>query len=253
MSELTPQGGQASALPSGSNRGVAPSGTDANGTVTQNDTVVPAFDLSTVDWATVDIKNIEKIEPVRKMQQTKDKLVAEAKREASKAQRETQSLKQQLEMMKQMLQGNAPEIIPQFQAVQNQAMVQQLEENLRDYESVGQKEEAFGLMAKRFGVDPELLLSANDPYEAFDIIGDYYLASHAQQAQQLVSLQQQMQAIQARSTDPVSSPDSGSTSVGSLQTEYDQHMKTFHGDKAAAIRRKAEAQGLTLDLSRWRT
>lgn len=255
MTEVTQTPGGSS----GADRGVAAGGSVAQGgTVTSVDNKTSAIDWKSVDWSAVpwdqvEVPGIEKIPAVRKMQGTLNKQAEQHKREAARERAQREALQQQLAELRQVAAGTAPELMDQFQQVELRTKAQMLERQIGDIQQVEERTKALSAMAEHFEVDPELLLGAENVYDAVDILGGYWKLQNTNLSTQLAEMQRQLTALTARTNDPVSNPDNGATaSANDFQTRYNEHMRSYHGDKAAAVRREAEAKGVTLDLSAWR-
>lgn len=253
MTEMT----QAQGAPSGAaqaDRGVATGGTVANASVTSVDgSQKQQIDWSQVDWSAVPWEQvnvpIDMIPQVKKMQGSLNKKQTQAEKAAAQERSRREALEQQLEAFRQIAAGTAPELNDQFQQATLAQRTQMLEKELGSIQQVEQKQEALAAMAEHFELDPELFAGAESIYDAVDIMGGYWKLQTTQLQEQLADMQRKL----AAAIDPVSTPDRGaSAGANDYQTQYDELMKSYHGDKAAKVRKEAEAKGLTIDLTSWR-
>ncbi len=218
-------------------------------------------DSSPFDWASIDFGSapedilakvpLDKHPGARKMQSSLRKQTADLEK---KYKSELALAQEQIRSMTELINGQMPEAASQVTALQTQARMRQLEGIVHETEAEKQRRLAIEKLAETYDVDPALLEDVEDGYEAFDRIIKANGLRYSQVEQKMVDMERRLAALTRVATDPAASPDttSGRTAGSTYQDQYDALMKAYRGDEASKLRRKAEAENVTIDPIRWR-
>lgn len=236
-------------------------------TTTQTDTSVAGNEAQAqsttpvIDWSTLDFSQapedvlakvpLDKHPGARKMQGSLRKQTAqvEAKYKADLA-----LAQEQITKLTELISGQMPESTSQVTAIQERARMRQLEAIVQETEAEKVRRQAIEKMAETYEVDPTLLEDAGDGYEAYERVISAKTLQFAAMKQQMDAMQKRLEALSRASTDPAANVDTTTGRPGNnYQEQYDALMKKFRGDEASKLRRKAEAEGVQIDLLRWRT
>lgn len=199
-----------------------------------------------VPWDKLDVKRIEQIPNVRKMQQSHERRMKELERQARQ---EREVLQQQLNQFQQMIAGTNPELAQQMQSVTQQADYYRDRQQLERYQEL----EARRLIAQQYEIPEDTVMGfQGGPDEVLSQAMDYQRTHSVQQRsefqKQIENLQRQLDALTRQRSDPAANQDVNvATPAGShYQTTWEQLVKDGKGDEAERIRREAQAKGLTL-------
>lgn len=217
----------------------------------------PAFDptkfdwesnIDNVPWEKVDIKRIEKIPGVSKMQRS---LAQKLQMEQERAQAETRALQAQLQQYQALLAGQYPEMQPHIQQIQNQGEQARLQAELERYhrqESIRALSEQYDVPADYFEDNPPA-----DPMDAVFKAAEYHrtarVTTESQLQQQLAEMKRQLDALTNRATDPAANQDVGvRTPAGnSFQTSWEGLMREGKFREANKLLREAQDLGLEIN------
>jgi hypothetical protein len=226
-----------------------------NQTGTDTSPVQQSFDWGTLDFTAAPEDVLAKVPldkhpGARKMQSS---LRKQAAQQEAKYKQELALAQEQISQMTQMIQGQMPDAADRFEQIRQKARMSQLESIVQETEAEKARRQAIDKLVETYDVDPNLLEDVEDGYDAFDRIIKADKLRYTQLDIQLKAMQSQLAALTRASNDPAASPDtrSGGTS-NNYQDQYDALMKAYRGDEASKLRRKAEAEGATIDLMRWR-
>lgn len=226
-----------------------------NQAVTDASPVQQSFDWGTIDFAAAPEDVLAKVPldkhpGARKMQSS---LRRQATQTEAKYKQELALAQEQITQMTQMIQGQMPDAADRFEQIRQKARMSQLESIVQETEAEKSRRQAIEKMVETYDVDPSLLEDVEDGYDAFDRIIKADKLRYAQLDGQLKTMQAQLAALTRASNDPTASPDTRSGGASNnYQDQYDALVKSYRGDEASKLRRKAEAEGVPIDPLRWR-
>lgn len=213
---------------------------------------VPLSDYADqIPWEKIDIKQIEKIPGVSKMQGTLRQQGAQA---LARVQAEKAALEKQIKDMTELIRGNAPQHAARLDQIQAGAQSAQLQSQLEFYqqqEALKEMERRLGLPANYFADNP-----VAEPFQAFEAAVDYHRTAGTTQVdelrRQLDEITRKLNAQAAQATDPVANADRGTVAPATnFQSRYNEYVKLGDSQGADAVRREALATGQDVDTSVW--
>lgn len=231
--------------------------TDAGATPGQN--TPPAIDWKTFDWAShadtlpwesIDVKNIEKIPNVKKMQSTYERKLKETQRQA---QQEAEVLRQQLQQYQQIVSGQDPDLAQRLQGVTQQGDVLRMQQQLERYQEI----EARKLIAQKYEVPEEVVFGfAGGPEEVMTQVLEYQNLNRVNTTQtlqqQLAEMQKKLEAFTRQKTDPAANADitvaAPATSV--YQTQWESLVAEGRGTEAGQLYRDALSKGININTNK---
>ena len=232
-----------------------PPATEQSG-ATSGQTQAPAIDWKTFDWEAhvddipwdkLDVKRIEKIPTVRKMQQSHERFLKDQQRQA---QQEAEVLRQQLQQYQQIVTGQDPDLGQRLQGVAQQGDVFRMQQQLERYQEM----EARKLIAQKYEVPEEVVFGfMGGPEEVMTQVLEYQNLNRVNTTQtlqqQLADMQKKLDAFTRQKTDPAANADIGiaQPATSAYQTQWEALVKEGRGTEAGKLYRDALEKGVTIN------